>query len=308
MIDANNDIRLPFNADLVRSKGVNLSQQLEMLLPFAEAMAEQISAALTNIGGVPIKVSLVSAQTEKLKPHLQSEAGFNIVGDATVVSCWNQSNPDFDNLMCEICLGGSGELKSSEPLERPATAIDKKLRLWVNEHIVRATANALCDIGEHTGLTVQSRARVAARKNEGALLCYRVVLLLNVFDDACEFELLLNFEECLKLIGGITLPAAAEPSSAGLLMEKTSFSVEVFLRPDIVDVRQILNLAPGEVLKLNVTASTPVELRLNGQKLSLGNLRYDQNGGHIRLLDSVPFVSRPETQVNSSTLAGQYGN
>ena len=91
-------------------------------------------------------------------------------------------------------------------------------------------------------------------------------------------------------------------------MEKTSFSVEVFLKPDVVDVRQILNLAPGEVLKLNVAASTPVELRLNGQRLSYGNLSFDNEVGRVRLIDEISSLQTTEVRHSNSSAAVQHGN
>ena len=308
MIESAVDIRLPFSADLVRSRGINLTQQLEMLAPFAEALAERVGVVLSGLGGVPIKVTLVSAKAEKLKPHFQVEAGFYIVSDAATVSCWSQSDLEFDNLMCEVFFGGSGGAKSAEFADRPATVLDKKLRLWVSEVIARAAADALGEIGEHVGLTVRQRARVAARKAEAAMLCYSVRLLLNVFDDACEYEIFLSFDECMKLIGGDFGKPSVAPSSAGMLVEKASFLVEVFLKPDVVDVRQILNLVPGEVLKLNVAASSPVELRLNGKKLSLGNLSFDKTGGRIKLIDAAQVAAATETQEKLNSSAGQYGN
>jgi flagellar motor switch protein FliM len=302
------DARIPFTADLVRSKGVNLSQQLAILLPFAETMAEKVGVILSAFGGVPVKASVVSAMSEKIMPHIQAEAGFNIVLGTGIVSCWSQADPDFDKLMCEVCLGGSGGNGGDEANDRPATTFEKKLRVLINERVVRAAADALGDIGEHKGLELQPRARVAPRKAEGPLLCYKVRLLLNVFDDACEYDLYFSFDECLKLIGGISALANTSPSSASVLMEKTSFAVEVFLKPDVVDVRQILNLAPGEVLKLNVAASTPVELRLNGQRLSYGNLSFDNEGGKVRLIDEISPVQFTEVRHSNSFAAVQYGN
>ena len=205
------DARIPFTADLVRSKGVNLSQQFAILLPFAETLADRVGAMLSAFGGVPVKASVVSAKSEKLMPHIQAEAGFNIVSGTGIVCCWSKFEADFDRLMCEVCLGGSGGNSKDEANDRPATTFDKKLRVLMNEQIVRAAADALGEIGEHIGLELQARPRVAPRKAEGPLLCYSVRLLLNVFDEACEYDLYFSFEECLKLIGGISALASAPP-------------------------------------------------------------------------------------------------
>jgi flagellar motor switch protein FliM len=87
---------------------------------------------------------------------------------------------------------------------------------------------------------------------------------------------------------------APEAPSASELVRNAPFSVEIFLKPDVVDVRQILCLVPGEVLNLNVCASTPVELRMNGKMVSLGSLSFDSTKGRIKILDqrSLPEVSK----------------
>ena len=302
------DGRIPFSADLVRSKGINLSQQLDILRPFADVLAERVSGMLTELGGVSVKATVVSTTTEKLKPHLQAEPGFDIVCNPDTVRCWNKSDHEFDNLICELCLGGTGGNRTGENADRPATAFDKRLRALVNEKIVRAASDALSEIGEHTGIEIQPRARIAPRKAESTLVCYNVRLLLNIFDSACEYDVYLSFPDCMKLIAGSSALQGENPSSPSELLEKTFFTVEVYLRPDTVDVRQILNLVPGEILKLNVAASTPVDLRLNGQRLTSGILSFDATGGRIRLLDNSVDMQTTDQSHDNISLAVQHGN
>ena len=144
-------------------------------------------------------------------------------------------------------------------------------------------------------------------KQKSALLCYSVRLLLNVFDAALEFELFMSFAECVKLIGGEQAMASEAPS-ASELVRNAPFSVEVFLKPDVVDVRQILSLAPGEVLNLNVCASTPVELRMNGKKVSLGSLSFDNTRGRIKILDGRSLLEVSMSSRGSIQSVGQNGN
>jgi flagellar motor switch/type III secretory pathway protein FliN len=304
---ATQDTRAVFNADLVRSKGINLSRQLEMLAPLADSLAEQVGVELSALVQLPIKVTIITAKAEKLGHLVQIEAGYDIVSGSDAVSCWSNSDNEFDRLMCEICLGGVGESQTGGDTDRPATVFDKKLRGLIHHRIARAAAAALTEISEHDDLSLRARARMAARKAEGTRLCYSVKLLINVFDQACECEFHLSFSECLKLIGGETSSTASPPSAASLV-EKTPFCIEVFLKPDVLDIRQILNLVPGEVLKLNVSASTPVELKLNGTELSRGILRYDQNGGHIKLSDSVPAIASAAVKSNFDSSSLLYGN
>lgn len=294
MIESSAENRLPFNAELIRSKGVNLTQQLDILMPFAEALAERTGVILAQLGGIPIKATLASTKAEKLKSHVHAEPGFDIVSETATVSCWGKSDTQFDNLMCEVCLGGTGAANRTSDNERPATTIDKKIRMLVSEKIATAVAEALGEIGEHADLKKVPRARIAARKAESSLLCYSIRLLLNVFDDACEYELFLSFSDCMKLIGGETALSKSTATSANELMGHTAFSLEVFLKPAVVDVRQILNLVPGEVLKLNIGASAPVELHLNGQKLTQGLLSFSNTGGHIKLLGEASLTHASE--------------
>jgi flagellar motor switch/type III secretory pathway protein FliN len=302
------DARASFSADLVRSKGVNLTHQLELLSPVADSLAEHAGAILSELGHFPVKVTLEEAKDAKLPPLSQAEAGFDIVSATETVWCWNKADPEFDNMVSELCLGGVGTVGGGTDAQRPSTNFDKRLRSLIDEKIATAAARALSEVGELPGLTVRPRARMAARKAEGLRLCYSARLLLSVFNESCEYTVFLSFAECVGLIGGSRGLTATSPPSAAGLVERTPFSIEVYLKPDVLDVRQVLNLVPGEVLKLNVSASTPVDLRLNGKTLSQGMLSYDNNCGRIKLLDGVPIVGLSGAQDNSTSPAGQHGN
>lgn len=300
--------RVPFNADLVRSKGVNLSHQLAVLAPFADSLAEHVGVELSALAQLPLKVTLLSSNTEKLAQLSQIEAGNDLIFEADTVSCWGRADTEFDRMLCDICLGGIGGSRVDSDAERPASLFDKRLRSLIDEKITKAAARALGDLGELEGITVCARPRTAARKAEGTRLCYSIRLLINVHDQACEYELLMSFAECLKLMGGGTLSTVSAPSSAATLMEKTPFCIDVFLKPDVLDIRQILNLTPGEVLKLNISASTPVELKLNGTEFSRGLLKYDKDGGHIRLIDTAAAVTSSGPLRDSSSPRSSDGN
>ena len=274
-----------FSADLIRSKGGNLGKQLDVLAPFADALAERIGTEFSALGEMSAKVTVISTRTSNLSSVHQAEAGYDVVTAFGTVSCWRNADRQFDNLMCELCLGASGKERNDDDVERPATAFEKKIRDLVSEKIVVAIATSLGEIGDHPDLVVRPRGRVAARKTEVVLLCYSVRFLLNIFDAALEFEIFMSFAECVKLICGDRAIAPEAVPSASELVRNTHFSVEVYLKPDTVDVRQILDLAPGKILTLNVGASTPVELHMNGTKLYMGSLSFDNSGGRIKLLE-----------------------
>jgi flagellar motor switch/type III secretory pathway protein FliN len=278
--------RQPLNADLIRSKGSTLNQHLALLAPLGETLVENAGSRLSKLAGTLIKLTVVSARCEKLAPLLQAEAGFDIVSSISTVSCWGKFDRDFDSLLCAACLGASGEVAGERDHERPATVIERKIRNHVAEQIMQSVAESLAELGDHHDLVVKTRARASVRKFTTSVQSYCLRLLLNVFDDACEFEISLGLTECVKLLGGETDSASSAVAEAGHVMGHAMFPVEVFLKSSDVDVRQILNLAPGEILKLNVNASAPVELRLNGRNLSSGLLRYDQKRGYIKLIDT----------------------
>jgi flagellar motor switch protein FliM len=295
------DTRASFNADLIRSKGVNLSQQLQVLAPLADLFAEQVSVELIALSQLPVKVTAIEARSLKISHVTQIEAGFDIVSSHDTVQCWSRADGDFDNLMCEICLGGVGTGKTASESERPATQFDRKLRTLISERIAVAACRSIGEISELNDLQIRQRPRTAARKAESLRVCYSIRLLINVFDQASEYEFLMSFSDCLKLVGGEAISMLSTPKSAASLVERTPFCIEVFLKPDVLDIRQILNLAPGEVLKLNVSASTPVELKLNGTELSRGTLSYTQTGGQVRLIG--------EAMSTSAIMTGlQHGN
>jgi flagellar motor switch protein FliM len=308
MIAGAQERRRPFNAELIRTRGTNLSHQLELLAPFSELLADMIGTTLSKLAGLPVKVTVTSTKADKLTALFQSDPGFDIVSPTATLCSWANFDRQFDNLMCEMCLGAPGETARNVDLERPATALEKRIRNLVFERLVQAVSHALRDLGDHADLVVQARPRATFRKSQEALQCYSLRLLLNVYDEACEFELFLGLAECVKLLGGEIDTPAPVRQSADQILEKAPFSVQVFLQPDTVDVRQILNLVPGEILKLNLAASAPVELQLNGQKISLGSLAFDREHFRVRVIGSDVLAISIDASKISDDAGARHGN
>jgi flagellar motor switch/type III secretory pathway protein FliN len=296
--------KAPFNAEALRAKGTNLLLQLSMLAPLANALTECIGADLSTFTQVPIKVSLIETRTEKLLPLAQIEAGFNLVAGEETLCCWCKPDRAFDQLMREVCLGGRGAASPDGDFERPVTTIDKRLANLVNEKLFSGIAKAMTEVSERSDISVQQRPRTVARNTGNTRSCYYVRLLFNLFDQDCECELFMSLVECMLWVGGADLVTDSNSTSAASIIERTPFCVEVYLKSDVLDIRQILNLAPGEVLKLNVTASTPVELKLNGTDLSKGLLSYRDDGGHVRLIST----SRKDVQIANGSSSFAQGH
>ncbi len=298
--------RVPISAELIRSKSSHQAMQMQLLAPFSDSLAEHAGTALSQLGRMPVKVTVISNKVEKLTPLYQAEAGFDIKSSSTNLSCWGSFDRQFDDLLCDICLGSGGTRKGDNQTDRPVTIFEKKLRGLIFERLTQATAKAFSEIGEQTDLVVQPRARASIRKSQPMLPCYCVKLLVNAFDAACEFELLLSFAECLILLGDES--SDSEPNTTQCVLDSVFFPLEVYLQPGMVDVRQILNLAPGEILKLSIAASAPVELRMNGQMLSRGTLCFENNRSHVRVLENAPFSAVTNTASAPTRSAGQNGN
>jgi flagellar motor switch protein FliM len=296
---------VPISADLVRSKTKGNKDSLALLAPFSEVLAERVATVLTALGDVAVKASVEQAAIEALAPIQQAEPGFDLVSPQGTIALWFQQDRSFDAVMCELCLGGSGGFKTTEDAERPPTLFERRLRNMVVEKLAAACAATLAEISEQPDVKDQSRARVAARKIEAPLPCYALKILINVFDEACEIKLHFALANCLKLAGAAQLQPQAEAPAARDVLDTTPFSLEVYLKPDVVDVRHVLALAPGAVLRLNIAAAAPVELKFNGQKIGAGLMGHDGEHVRVRLIDDSQSKEEPHTVINLLKLVNE---
>lgn len=277
--------RLPFSADVLRARAQGDTENIKLIAAFAEILVEKFSAVLGAMGEAPTKASLESASLENLGPQQQAEPGFDLETAFGLLNVWCLPERSFDGLLCEICLGGSGGFQASEEGERPPTLFERRLRNLAIEKLVQGCAEALSEVSDQPPLTVVPRARVAVRKIEQPLRCYKLRMLINVHDITCEFAMCFGFSATSKLLGGSQDQTQAVKAAATEVLDTTPFAIEVFLKPDTLDVRQILNLSEGEVLKLNIPVTAPVELQLNGQRLASGLVGHDGQRLRVRLLD-----------------------
>jgi flagellar motor switch protein FliM len=296
---------LPISADLLRSKAKGSKEKLATLAPFSELLAERMAAVLCTLGDVAVKASVEQTAIEALAPIQQAESGFDLVSPQGTIAIWFQPDRTFDAVMCELCLGGSGGFKTAEDAERPPTLFERRLRNMVVEKLAGASAATLAEISEQPDVKSQTRARVAVRKIEAPLSCYALKVLINVFDEACELTLHFALADCLKLAGAAQPQQQAEAPAARDVLDTTPFSLEVYLKPDVVDVRHILTLAPGAVLRLNVAAAAPVELKFNGQKIGAGLMGHDGERVRVRLLDDGSQKQEPQTVANLLKLVNE---
>lgn len=296
---------VPISADLVRSKAKGNKDSLAMLAPFSELLAEKMAAVLSVLGDTAVKASVEQAATEALAPIQQAEPGFDLVSPQGTIALWFQPDRSFDAVMCELCLGGSGGFKTTEDAERPPTLFERRLRNMVLEKLAGACAATMAEISEQPDVKSQSRARVAVRKIETPLPCYALKVLINVFDEACELTLHFALAECLKLAGAAQSQPQAETPAAREVLDTTPFSLEVYLKPDVVDVRHVLALAPGAVLRLNIAAAAPVELKFNGQKIGAGLMGHDGERVRVRLIDDGSPKENPHTVANLLKLVNE---
>jgi flagellar motor switch protein FliM len=284
--------RQAFSVELIRRKTSKVVHQMNLLAPLADSLADHAGTAFSELVGLPVRITIVSTKIEDISSLARAEPGFDIVSAENTLSCWCEFDRQFDHLLCELCLGASGWQRKEDDVERPSTLFEKKLRNLAHERLVEAVGKALQDVGELVGLVVQSRSRASARRSQAPLQCYCLRLLFNASDDACEFDVFLSVADCMTFLSGDVTSVVDPARSANEVVETAKFPVEVFLKSDVVDVRQILNLVPGEILKLNVGAATPVELRLSGRTLSRGLVSFGEKHVGIKLLDSkhLPLV------------------
>jgi flagellar motor switch protein FliM len=293
----------PLSAELIRGTARGTTDALALLAPFDEMLAERIASALSALGGVPVKASVEQAGIETLSPVQQSEPGFDLSSALGSMAFWFRADGSFDAMLCELCLGGTGDARAGEDVDRPPTDFERRLRNTVLGKFAAAAAAALAEISEQPDAVASPRARVAVRKIETDLPCHVIKILVNVFDVACDLTLHVALADCLKLAGAAR--SQPTPPAAGQVLESTPFSLEVFLKPDVVDVRHIINLAAGTVLKLNVAAASPVELKFNGQKIGLGLMGHDGERVRVRLINGGPADQDPRTVQNLLKLVNE---
>jgi flagellar motor switch protein FliM len=288
--------RLPFDGALLRAKSRAGGDAIKPLLPFAEAFAEKCGQVLSALGNSFVKASLEAATVEQLNALQQAEAGFDVLSGPDRLPLWFMPDQALDSLACELCLGGTGHHQPDTGEERPVSLLEKRLRELLTKRMAEACGLALAEIAELDAVSVLTRGRIPARKILTNLVCYKLRLLITAFDTSCECVVYLGLAMCQTLLSVQQSVASPAASSAADALQATTFAIDVLLKPDVLDVRQILNLAAGEVLKLNISAAAPVELRFNGKTIAMGVLGQVGDRAHVHVLDHESPLPEPKAR------------
>jgi flagellar motor switch/type III secretory pathway protein FliN len=280
--------RVPLSADLIKSSRRDYAHDLNIVRPFAEALTDDAAKHLSEICGLPVKVSLQGISAQRLPQDLLPEPGFNIRGAADILRCWQVADDISRRLLCDLLLGGNGEADAGETGAKPEGNIGSRLWALTAERTTAAAAEALDRLSGLSGLRVEARERLKARMAGEPPDCVKAKLLINVLDRHAEIELYLALAECIAMLSGATSTGSGQ-GEADPLQDILPCTLDVMLKPVRVEAGKIMELSCGAVLQLNLDAASPVELQLNGERLAIAEVIHGKSSSSVKILRHAPM-------------------
>jgi flagellar motor switch/type III secretory pathway protein FliN len=280
--------RVPLSADLIKSARRDYAQDLNIVRPFAEALAEDAAKHLSDICGLPVKVSLQGVSAQRLPQDMLPEPGFNIRGGTDVLRCWQAADDVSRRLLCDWILGGNGEVDVTDASAKPAGNISNRLWALTAERTTTAAAEALDRISGLSGSRIEARERLKARMAGEPPDCVKAKLLINALDRHAEIELYLALAECIAMLSGAT-SAGSGQGETDPLQDILPCTLDVMLKPVRVEAGKIMELSCGAVLQLNLDAASPVELQLNGERLAIAEVIHGKSASSVKILRHAPM-------------------
>ena len=265
---------------------------------FFKTVAQLMAVELQLYNSVPVRCSVIG-ENAKIFPETEDTKNmFALVSPAGKVRIWYEADRSFDNLLCELCLGGTGVPEPEEDGIRPPSNFERRFRLNVLRKLV-----ALVPLAAKRANNVDMEVAVDTEEDLGAppeklagKACVEVKFQVNAFSFTSEITLMFLESELVASLGGNARAASSNSVTARQALNDCRFVVEAYLKPRQITLDQIVNLEVGQVLPLSVGIMEPVMLSCENKPVFRATINLDGDKVKLSLLSEI-IESRRKTDV-----------
>ena len=265
---------------------------------FFKMVAQLIAVELQLYNSVPVKC-IVAGESHKSFPDTEEQRNvFDLVSDAGKLRIWYDAERSFDNLLCELCLGGSGAPEPQEDGVRPPSNFERRFRKNVLRKLMASVpmaAKRSNNVDLEVAVDSEEDLNAPPEKLAGRD-CLEVKFQINAFSFSSEITLMFLASELEKSIGGKAKATDAKGPTAAQALTDCRFALEVYLKPRQITLDQIVNLEVGQVIPLSVGISEPVMLSCENKPVFRAMINLSGDALQLSLMSEI-LESRRKTDV-----------
>ena len=285
---------------------VLIDQNAKTLLKFpmmdliCEKFVENMSFQLREALNIELLLELEPVKSIKFSDYMQKEQSGSIF-------CITSSSELLGNFMINlpskivfsflsILLGGSKKIKSVELETRPFTAIEMEMIKHILEMIIKNLNFAFSIILPFSSKIERietDKNMIKISKQEEVLIYFRVNIKIDT--ESCYFDVVFPYNalEPIKKIlsqpflGDKIIPDPNWSNHLERELKNTKVRLELILDGAVSKISELLNLKIGSTIVLDKFAEEPLDVTINGIKVSMGKLGKTEDKVAIQLLDDI---------------------
>jgi flagellar motor switch protein FliM len=265
---------------------------------FFKAVAQLMAVELQLYNSVPVTCS-VAGETMKTFTEAEEQLSvYALASDQGKLRVWFNADRSFDNLLCELCLGGSGMPEAEEDGVRPPSNFERRFRLNVLRKLMASipmAAKRANNVDLEVAIDEEDEPGVPPEKLTGSN-CVEVKFEVNAFSFTAQITLLFLESELAKSIGESGRAAGARGPTAAQALTDCRFAVEAYLKPRQITLDQIVALEVGQVIPLSVGITEPVMLSCENKPVFRASINLSGDQVQLSLLSEI-LESRRKTDV-----------
>lgn len=265
---------------------------------FFKMVAQLMAGELQLYNSVPVKCT-VAYEGHKFFPDTEEQRNvFGMTSEAGKLRVWYDAERSFDNLLCELCLGGTGTPEPQEDGVRPPSNFERRFRKNVLRKLMAAipmAAKRANNVDIEVATDAEEDVNAPPEKLAGKD-CVEVKFQINAFSFSSEITIMFLASELEKSLGGQAKAAQTRGPTAAQALNDCRFAVEAYLKPRQITLDQIVNLEVGQVIPLAVGISEPVMLSCENKPVFRAVINLSGETLQLSLLSEI-LESRRKTDV-----------
>jgi flagellar motor switch protein FliM len=280
----------PLTIARLQQKLPKFASQQSDYAEFFQAIAALITTEMQLYNTVPVKCTVARESKFSFPETLEKQADvFNLLSKKGKFRIWYAADRSFDQILCELCLGGTGIPEPEDEGIRPSSNFERRFKTNVMRKLLasvplaaRRTARTELEVAIHN----DQEENAPPEKLTGKM-GVEVVFELSAFTFAAEITLqFLEFElaESLDGLNKVELPGVTAKDVLGDCL----FGFEAFLKPKEVSLAEIMSLQVGHMIHLDVAVSDLLTLTCEGKPVFQGAMRLLADGIEIELRNEYP--------------------
>jgi|GEM_PF-4359324 len=233
---------------------------------FFNAVAQSVAIEMQLYNSVPVKCEVIGEKSGIFGTPEEARSCTVLLSKSGKIHIWFSADRSFDQLLCELCLGGTGVPEPDEEGVRPPSNFERRFRLNLLRKLLalvplaaKRASNAELEVA------VTDEAENITQEKYVNKSCLEVVLQLSAFTFTSEISLQFIESELVQSLDTSGEPDATKKVTARSVLDDCRFNFEAYLKPREIALQEVIMLKVGQVIPLGIGISEPIALSCEGK-------------------------------------------